>query len=505
MDPILSRNPYSELPLNGRSTCIRVLDLTPGTWNEDLQGTPRIVDLYSRPKYEALSYTWGNGNEREAIFLGHGCQLQITYNLFTALKRLRNLCSIRTVWADAVCINQSDAGEKSQQVPLMGEIYKTAENVLIWLGEYEHTSSRDRWRVIIPNLLWIFSRHWPRARNFKVAEMMESALRSSRPRWTDRAWVVQEFMLAQRVSLCFGPIVASIDRFDRDGCSIELFGRFPTQLNESTQSNKPYLRSLFDTISWYQMQKSSIKWLNITTTSLMTNGTECEDPRDKIYSVLSLIRSRQADYIQPDYSIPCSETYAKATFADITVEKCLDILALVAVKQPREPFDAQSTGRIPTWVPDFRANYRGTRVEEFYGFFFSHDFPSMHLPKVEASGCLSECAKHLTCSGFALGQVTNVLNVPLSEDLALSMKSLGSSGSVCMPYLKAKFRVPGLPSAGFRYRLSSILMLPPSGEYLHIGMRRQTLSHSSVHQSGLTGDGTGERDVKKSMIQVMSP
>jgi hypothetical protein len=38
------------------------------------------------------------------------------------------------LWIDAICINQSDNEEKSQQVRLMGEIYSKAEVVRVWLG-----------------------------------------------------------------------------------------------------------------------------------------------------------------------------------------------------------------------------------------------------------------------------------------------------------------------------------------------------------------------------------
>jgi hypothetical protein len=38
-------------------------------------------------------------------------------------------------WFDAVCINQRDNDEKSQQVSQMGEVYKIATHTIINLGE----------------------------------------------------------------------------------------------------------------------------------------------------------------------------------------------------------------------------------------------------------------------------------------------------------------------------------------------------------------------------------
>jgi hypothetical protein len=40
-----------------------------------------------------------------------------------------------------VCINQDDLVERAQQVPLMGDVYGFAEEVVIWLGE-AHCFSR---------------------------------------------------------------------------------------------------------------------------------------------------------------------------------------------------------------------------------------------------------------------------------------------------------------------------------------------------------------------------
>ncbi len=40
----------------------------------------------------------------------------------------------RTLWIDQVCIEQNDKDEKSAPVKLMGEIYESAHEVLVWLG-----------------------------------------------------------------------------------------------------------------------------------------------------------------------------------------------------------------------------------------------------------------------------------------------------------------------------------------------------------------------------------
>jgi hypothetical protein len=58
----------------------------------------------------------------------------ITKNCHDALTSLVVNSKIRTIWVDAICIDQSDDAEKSGQIPLMSDIYGKAKRVHIWLG-----------------------------------------------------------------------------------------------------------------------------------------------------------------------------------------------------------------------------------------------------------------------------------------------------------------------------------------------------------------------------------
>lgn len=50
------------------------------------------------------------------------------------LNCLRRRLLEKTIWADALSINQSDILEQTHQIGLMGDIYKTASTILVWLG-----------------------------------------------------------------------------------------------------------------------------------------------------------------------------------------------------------------------------------------------------------------------------------------------------------------------------------------------------------------------------------
>lgn len=66
-------------------------------------------------------------------------EVPVTKNLTGALRQYRAeataLGRVAVLWANAICINQLDARERSQQVMIMRDIYASADIVCVWLGE----------------------------------------------------------------------------------------------------------------------------------------------------------------------------------------------------------------------------------------------------------------------------------------------------------------------------------------------------------------------------------
>jgi len=84
--------------------------------------------------YDALSYVWGNSDEKLPIFI-HNHSFDVTVNLHAALLRLRNHSMEQILWVDAICINQAKREEKEHQIQFMAKIYSQAHCVVVWLGE----------------------------------------------------------------------------------------------------------------------------------------------------------------------------------------------------------------------------------------------------------------------------------------------------------------------------------------------------------------------------------
>lgn len=119
-------------PLSSSKDMIRVMRILPGVEGQALQCFVH-AEQRSSAKYEALSYVWGDPTLRRFIML-NGTRYAIGKNLYDCLLHLRRATTHRELWVDTLCINQANSDERSQQVLLMGDLYKKAAQVVIWLG-----------------------------------------------------------------------------------------------------------------------------------------------------------------------------------------------------------------------------------------------------------------------------------------------------------------------------------------------------------------------------------
>jgi hypothetical protein len=125
------------------SPSTRVLDLLPGSDQTRVQIRQIALpaeDGSATEAYEALSYCWGDPSDVTPISI-NGQPSEVTKGLASALGRLRLPNRGRTLWADALCINQKDTAERSQQVGLMRRIYELATRVVVWLGDADEDTA----------------------------------------------------------------------------------------------------------------------------------------------------------------------------------------------------------------------------------------------------------------------------------------------------------------------------------------------------------------------------
>lgn len=125
---------YEYQPLDEEKKEIRLLRVPRRTAQSDkIEYTLANVSLQDSPPFVALSYCWGDASFQHEIMV-NGHQMHITESLATAMKSLQSDEADVMLWADAISINQQDLVEKTKQVQLMRDIYRTASRVIIWLG-----------------------------------------------------------------------------------------------------------------------------------------------------------------------------------------------------------------------------------------------------------------------------------------------------------------------------------------------------------------------------------
>ena len=129
--------PYEYLPLDEGAHEIRLLTLLPGEFGTKLRVNLSTIAFPpgAALNFEALSYAWGSPRRLSHVFVGPRRQrLGVTRNLGDALHHLRYPDTPRTLWVDAICVNQADLPERGSQVKRMAEVFTKAARVIVWLG-----------------------------------------------------------------------------------------------------------------------------------------------------------------------------------------------------------------------------------------------------------------------------------------------------------------------------------------------------------------------------------
>nr|POF17907.1 heterokaryon incompatibility protein 6, or allele [Quercus suber] len=399
---------YEEIPefhypnLKGE-TSIRLVQLLPGSGSKRI--AIRLVDSHlsgsNRIPYDALSYTWGDGGRSKAITC-HGRKLPVTKTLLEALHRFRDPDNIITLWIDQICICQERTRERNQQVQMMGEIFRGARKVIVWLGD-EYDDSRAGMQLA--KQLLSITRHQPisglNPSNLDTHGLPKQGHRRwkalaailHRP-WFFRTWVVQEVVLNPNVDVVVGSYMITWDELDAVVALLE--GPMPTVWNvdqaisafelpfskinrmrlrhmrRATRSHSPLSSEAeFDSFISFgapdvMEDKSEDKDPELLDLLLMSRGLGATDPRDKIYALLGLGRHDvEADYSSEPETVFCDFALRTIGLVSAAVEQD-DSSGLKAYQHKRDIRRAMvllaCAGRqnqelsLPSWVPDWTVN-----------------------------------------------------------------------------------------------------------------------------------------------------
>ncbi|KAI0098900.1 heterokaryon incompatibility protein-domain-containing protein [Nemania sp. FL0031] len=373
-----SHSIYSSMGLG--ESHIRLLELLPGRHQDPIQCTlfpserpasdPKQISQDQVPPnaaYEALSYVWASDEEDAVIFVNH-VPFTISANLYHALDCVRLSDKTRVLWVDAICINQQDIQEKSEQVRMMDQIYSNADTVLIYLGPDADGSSLvmdyltvDDSELLDDNgvlftkasversraenkvlQLYVegqgeFLTNYFTSRGLEEKRVVEAAYAFfCRPWWT-RMWVIQEAKLAKRDPVWYCgrrsttmkrlrerlPVLNNFTLSKKQPAYVpieEALAAYPRGRGKPYQDLMAWSRGVecilfvVDTEFADLYSKNLSLWLDRCTTRHST------DPRDRIFALVSLLDPSARSLLAPDYSLSAHQIFSLAT-AYILVEE----------------------------------------------------------------------------------------------------------------------------------------------------------------------------------------
>jgi hypothetical protein len=372
---------YQPLPSNGH---FRILELLPGEATEDGGGgvccrlhTERFAD--AEDKYTAISYVWGDPNDRVAIICD-GRIIEVTVNLADALSHIRDRAESRFVWADAICINQEDDTEKGHQVKRMGKVYESAEEVLVWLGNDSEGIAEDCFNLIRETNEYLDHQYeiygglqnmpaitkgspisFDKSRWNKVRTLTKMP-------WFTRLWVVQEAALAKQCTLLWGNNQLSLAEvcelssfFDHRREIIHLTGKFT--MGQVVDN--------FDTQCTYQTAKSWMRTKPLikadhrrSNTMLLLDvlhsgrGMNSTFGVDRVFAFLGnpLARKHGEEelMVEPDYSKSIQEVYFEVACSLLAHPREAPYLLAFVDHHDKKSVEGTTLGRdgaFPSWVP----------------------------------------------------------------------------------------------------------------------------------------------------------
>lgn len=431
------RDPYRGLEIQGSE--FRLLILQPGSWEQELNCNLETVSHPRERKFEALSYTWGDVRDLHQIAVSDA-SIGITANLKIALHHLRRSDSPRTLWIDALCIDQEDHEEKGRQVQRMGEIFSTASSVLAWLGPPD-SGSEEAMSAIdqIGKTLWPIvcgekddgsksDNGFEYLRSLSPEGFEQLGLCLGAMNWEaiwalcersywHRVWIIQELALAgdifrnasqNRCIVGCGSTWISLPVFS---AFVFLFGIIRGNAQWMEESTRPPLRLLTTRgapaveamfqIVWsldaiFNEDEDSRTKRSLGHLLRMSRKFQATDSRDKLYAFLELAESQ---LVTPDYTLSASEVYVK--WVQTCIETDRDLFCLHGNRELSNTFG-------PSWIPELYS-----RVWDGYAFEVAAlDDKTARLP---AAVSFIENDNILKARGISLGVLDRVVG-PFSAD-----------------------------------------------------------------------------------------
>ncbi|KAI0401014.1 HET-domain-containing protein [Xylaria palmicola] len=299
---------------------IRIISLLPYGEDPDAPIQCRLehVRLEQRPQYEALSYTWGDQSKQHPISVdAAGSTVDVGENCLFALRSLRRAAEPRRLWIDALCINQADLDEKTEQLPIVGDVYQSASETIIFL-QYSGSDQAFHGRGAGPEM----QRCWDsRGANNAQPRLDEAARREvfdvQNYPWFRRGWIVQETLLSFNRTVLCPPFTWPWETFIHlvpSGCELEVIRISEDySINSSNMGgwNHVWDGQIRERMPGDMPPISALDYL------VDTRDFQCKLYHDRVYSILSMFNPQLP--IAIDYHCSKEELYENLSGALLEV------------------------------------------------------------------------------------------------------------------------------------------------------------------------------------------
>lgn len=373
---------HYETSLKGRQIRVMYIECHSGVdFNNPLISLKLVEESLDTAEFDALSYVWGDQATRKhikcngkSITIGeslHAALMEYRYRLRRGRGRVGD--KIRGLWADAICINQNDELEKTEQVRMMRDIYKAAKFTIIWLGpledgdvqaiqlaqlayqrcpehlRFELQGTRQDYRLFKSTLRGLPEPFDGDARGHVLDPTWKNLFKILHHPWFSRVWIVQELLASEYAEMWRGRKSIEVDTLLWMADQIEIH----TDLKLTRQIHYPDEGLFFaDVIAlcYFQFTEDSPPplWANM----MITAGMNATKVLDRFFALVGISQGVPNDFI--DYSRKIDVVASQVGLMSLLGSPkypMMDGLDRLADFPSR---NARAQGiQLPTWIPDF--------------------------------------------------------------------------------------------------------------------------------------------------------
>ncbi|KAF4447231.1 HET-domain-containing protein [Fusarium austroafricanum] len=347
---------------------LRIVTLMKADQAEPISCTIQNEELTGVEEYTAISHSWSHRGKlpKQKISLAEK-PFEVSDNIYCLLKRLRKTTEDVKLWIDVLCIRQPDdektdkgveeaKKEKSEQVKIMGEIYKKATLCVIWLGETDDNGVAVKFLKDLGNCRKLSALDCFQGKDERSVikedhkdkfKAFEQLLDLS---WWKRVWVIQEMVLPQKIEFRYGSAEFGVETLEGVRNLLEKQDKEDRELRDKLTGPgfDPLMVLEVIVVPMVQTREQWRKGPELTLPALRQRfpASDAGWKQDLFYGLLGMVQDwgRQQP-LEVDYTLSPGQAIRKAVYHCLLVEQRTNFL--------HGSRERRSMDGCPSWLADF--------------------------------------------------------------------------------------------------------------------------------------------------------